>query len=87
MMRIRIRSEVMPTPPERRSLREAAGLTGIDLAIAIGVSPASVYAWENGTLTPTGLQRVAYLKALRDIQAQLDEDRLNDGEDTATYHG
>jgi DNA-binding transcriptional regulator YiaG len=72
-MRIQIHSDPLPAPEERRRLREAAGLTGVNLAAAIGVSPASVYAWETGARTPTGLQRTAYLKALQRIVTQLEE--------------
>lgn len=71
-MSIKIRSEPLPTPMERRRLRIAAGLTGIELAAAISVSPASIYNWESNTRTPTGLQRVAYLKALNEIREQLE---------------
>jgi len=53
-------------------LRVDAGLTGIELAAAISVSPASIYNWETDTRTPTGLPRVAYLKALNDIKEQLE---------------
>lgn len=71
-MEIRLRTDPTPPPAERRRLRIAAGLTGVELATAIGVSPASVYAWEKGTRTPTGLQRAAYVRALQEIRAQLE---------------
>jgi transcriptional regulator with XRE-family HTH domain len=71
-MSIKIRTEPFPSPEQRRKLRVDAGLTGIELAAAISVSPASIYNWENNTRTPTGLQRVAYLKALDEIREQLE---------------
>ena len=73
-MEIEIRQEKLPPLSERRRLRAAAGLTGIELAVAMGVSPASVYAWETGRRTPTGLQKAAYLEALGQIRAELEED-------------
>ena len=71
-MKISIRHDTLPSPTERRRLRTAAGLTGIELAVAMGVSPASVYAWETGRRRPTGLQKSAYVEALRQISAELE---------------
>lgn len=71
-MDIRLRTDPMPPPTERRRLRLAAGLTGVELAAAISVSPASIYNWETNARTPTGLPRVAYLKALNEIKEQLE---------------
>jgi DNA-binding transcriptional regulator YiaG len=77
-MEIRLRTDLMPPPEERRRLRIAAGFTGAELATAIGVSSASVYAWETGRRTPTGLQRSAYLEALSGIVRQLDARGFSD---------
>ena len=77
-MKISIRHDTLPSPTERRRLRTAAGLTGIELAVAMGVSPASVYAWETGRRAPAGLQRAAYIRALKTIKAKLEEDVGND---------
>ena len=55
----------LPDPSVRRSLRENAGIAGYRLAASIGVAPSSVHAWEAGEREPTGLQRRAYLRALR----------------------
>lgn len=63
----------LPTPDERRRLREHAGLSGAGLAAQIGVAPATVYGWESGR-EPRGLLREAYAAALQ----LLDTDR-NDG--------
>ena len=73
-MDIKIRQQKLPPLAERRRLRTAAGLTGIELAVAMGVSPASAYAWETGRRTPTGLQMKAYREALRQISAELEDD-------------
>lgn len=39
-----------------RQLREAAGLTQLDLANRIGVTPVTVYNWERGRYEPKALQ-------------------------------
>jgi DNA-binding XRE family transcriptional regulator len=57
--------EVLPAPEERRRLREAAGISGAELAAQIGVSPGSVYAWETTNRKPRGLLLDAYGMALR----------------------
>ena len=49
-MKISIRHDTLPSPTERRRLRTAAGLTGIELAVAMGVSPASVYALQKALM-------------------------------------
>ena len=63
----RLKTDPLPTFDERRQLREAAGLSQADLAFAIGVSPSAVHTWETKR-EPKGLQRVAYVKALRDME-------------------
>jgi transcriptional regulator with XRE-family HTH domain len=84
---IRLRTDAMPPPEERRRLRIAAGLTGIELAAAISVSPASIYNWETDKRSPTGLQRAAYLRALDEIGEQLDaRGRRGDAEAAADNH-
>lgn len=62
--------KLLPEPDERRILRQAAGIPAYRFAIQIGVSPASIYAWEAGTQNPTGLQLDAYQKALRRLAAR-----------------
>jgi DNA-binding transcriptional regulator YiaG len=49
-------------------IRKGAGLSAVQLAAAIGVSVPTLYAWENGSHSPTGLNREAYAKALRELQ-------------------
>lgn len=46
-----------------KELREAAGLTQLDVAFALKVTPQTVYNWERGTREPKGsyLQRLAKL--------------------------
>lgn len=58
----------------RQSIREAAGISVARLAAAIGVSPSSIYDWENSDSTrePQGLQRRAYADALDQLREPSD---------------
>lgn len=44
-----------------RELREAAGLTQLELAVRVGVTPSTIYNWETGRAEPrvSQLRRVA----------------------------
>ena len=46
-----------------RELREAAGMTQLDVAFELGVTPQTVYNWERGTREPKArqLQQLARL--------------------------
>ncbi|MEV0737185.1 helix-turn-helix domain-containing protein [Streptomyces sp. NPDC050549] len=57
----------LPPPKERRRLREAVSLTQAQLATRVGVSRATVRAWETGRTTPRGRKREAYAKLLNDL--------------------
>ncbi|KQX59081.1 MULTISPECIES: helix-turn-helix domain-containing protein [unclassified Streptomyces] len=54
----------LPTPKERRRLREALALSEEQVAEAMGVTKATVRAWETGRSTPRGRKREAYAKLL-----------------------
>ncbi|GGZ52567.1 hypothetical protein GCM10010371_10030 [Streptomyces subrutilus] len=54
----------LPSPKERRRLREAAGLTHDEVAAAVGVTPTTVRSWETGRTHPRGRKREAYAKLL-----------------------
>lgn len=69
--RIRMR-RTLPSPEKRREIREAAGLTLQDLADAIGVTPATIHYWEQGTRNPRPEHITAYTAAL-DAMATADE--------------
>ena len=56
----------LPDFAHRREIRRAGGLTGYELAAVIGVSPASIYAWEIDR-EPCGLNRAAYAVALESL--------------------
>ena len=63
----------LPPPSERRSIRERVGISAAELAVSIGVSPATIYNWEAGTRSPQGLQRAAYAAALEKLTASKDD--------------
>ncbi|MEU5973495.1 sigma factor-like helix-turn-helix DNA-binding protein [Streptomyces sp. NPDC047315] len=54
----------LPTPKERRRLREALSLSEAQVADAVGVTKATVRAWETGRSDPRGRRREAYAKVL-----------------------
>ncbi|MDN3296698.1 helix-turn-helix domain-containing protein [Streptomyces ficellus] len=54
----------LPTPKERRRLREARSLTEEQLARLVGVTRATVRSWETGRTSPRGRKREAYVKLL-----------------------
>ncbi|MFD0316839.1 sigma factor-like helix-turn-helix DNA-binding protein [Streptomyces flavalbus] len=60
----------LPPPKERRRLRDAAGLTQAQLAARVGVSRATVRAWETGRTTPLGRKREAYARLLAEFAAR-----------------
>ncbi|MDV5147857.1 sigma factor-like helix-turn-helix DNA-binding protein [Streptomyces sp. SBC-4] len=57
-------SATLPTPKERRRLREALALSEEQVAEAMGVTKATVKAWETGRSAPRGRKREAYAKLL-----------------------
>ena len=59
----------LPPPSTRRALREAAGLSMIELADALGCHRTAVFRWETGEREPKGdLRRryAAFLEAARE---------------------
>ncbi|RSS51760.1 helix-turn-helix domain-containing protein [Streptomyces sp. WAC07061] len=59
----RLRSD-LPEPGERRRLREQWGLSTRQVAVAFGVTPATVRSWERGRSTPRGGRKEAYQQFL-----------------------
>ncbi|WP_411101284.1 RNA polymerase sigma factor [Streptomyces sp. cmx-4-9] len=57
----------LPSPKERRRLREAAALTHEQVAAAVGVAPATVRSWETGRTDPRGRKREVYARFLRSL--------------------
>ncbi|MER7725382.1 helix-turn-helix domain-containing protein [Streptomyces sp. NPDC096323] len=54
----------LPAPKERRRLREAKSLTEAQVAAAVGVTPATVRAWETGRTSPRGRKREVYARLI-----------------------
>ncbi|MFD0719738.1 helix-turn-helix domain-containing protein [Streptomyces globosus] len=54
----------LPSPEDRRLLREAADLTCEQVAERLGVSGAAVRSWEAGRTHPRGRKRAAYVRLL-----------------------
>ncbi|MGV9340911.1 helix-turn-helix domain-containing protein [Streptomyces sp. NPDC003688] len=57
----------LPPPDERRRLRESRALTQAQVARRLGVSRATVRAWERGRSTPSGPRHEAYARLLADL--------------------
>ncbi|WP_157872221.1 helix-turn-helix transcriptional regulator, partial [Streptomyces silaceus] len=60
----------LPSPKERRRLREAKSLSQADLAAKVGVTRETVRSWETGRTNPRGRKREAYAKLLNAIAAE-----------------
>ncbi|MGW2478961.1 helix-turn-helix domain-containing protein [Streptomyces sp. NPDC001251] len=63
----------LPTPKERRRLREAKDLSEAQVASAVGVTRATVRSWETGRTTPRGRKGQTYARFLATIEAELAE--------------
>lgn len=63
----------LPSPKERRRLREAKAMTEKQVAEAVGVTPTTVRSWETGRTSPQGRKREAYARLLETYAAELDE--------------
>ncbi|MFJ3907217.1 helix-turn-helix domain-containing protein [Streptomyces vinaceus] len=57
----------LPSPKERRRLREAAGLSYEAVATAVGVRANTVRSWESARTNPRGRKREAYAAFLRSL--------------------
>ncbi|WP_051841011.1 helix-turn-helix domain-containing protein [Streptomyces lavendulae] len=54
----------LPSPKERRRLREAGRLTHEEVATTVGVTATTVRSWETGRTEPRGRKREAYAALL-----------------------
>lgn len=61
----------LPSPEERRGLREAKSLTEKQMATAVGVTRSTIRSWESGRTAPRGRKGEAYAKLLADIAAEI----------------
>ncbi|WP_438292161.1 sigma factor-like helix-turn-helix DNA-binding protein [Streptomyces sp. HUAS TT7] len=81
----------LPTPKERRRLREAKDLSEAQIATAIGVTRATVRSWETGRTTPRGRKGDTYARLLATIEAEMaavaDQDDLDDDDGNGSGSG
>ena len=72
MLRSQARATLdLPPPAKCRAIREAAGVPRAQLAIAIGVSEASIAFYERGLRSPRGDHRVRYVEALKALREEV----------------
>lgn len=69
----------LPSPKERRRLREAMDMTEKQVAVAVGVTRRTVRSWETGRTSPLGRKREAYARLLAEYAAELDEKKRAKG--------
>lgn len=55
---------LLPSPDERRAIREAAGVSQAAIGLILGVRPSTVTRYETGSRSPRGEMAVAYLRVL-----------------------
>ncbi|MFE2169520.1 helix-turn-helix domain-containing protein [Streptomyces sp. NPDC059447] len=60
----------LPSPKERRRLREAAELTHDEVAVAVGVTPTTVRSWETGRTAPRGRKLEVYARFLTRLRTR-----------------
>ncbi|MFF5564227.1 helix-turn-helix domain-containing protein [Streptomyces sp. NPDC012623] len=63
----------LPSPTERRRLREAKSLTEKQVATAVGVTRSTIRSWETGRTAPRGRKGETYAKLLAGIERELRE--------------
>lgn len=61
----------LPSPPERRALREKAGLSQGAIADAVGVRRSTISRWESGDRVPRGKLALTYSTVLDEITDHL----------------
>ncbi|WP_343244506.1 helix-turn-helix transcriptional regulator, partial [Streptomyces sp. SID11385] len=64
-------THALPPAPDRRLLREHAGLTRAQAAARLGVSPQTLRAWERGRARPHGRRLEAYAGLLAELAGGL----------------
>lgn len=65
----RVRDARLPVPGERVRIRRAAGVSLLEFAQTLRVSPMTVSRWERGLASPPLEQRVTYALLLREVAA------------------
>jgi predicted transcriptional regulator len=59
-----VRAAQLPTPRERRRIRENAGVSIREAAEAVGVAAMSFWRWETGEVQPTRANAISYRRLL-----------------------
>lgn len=63
-----VRAARLPSPPMRRSIRRAAGVSLAELAQELDVAPVTVLRWERGSSEPRRGHAIAYRRLLDALQ-------------------
>ncbi|MFD3521024.1 helix-turn-helix domain-containing protein [Streptomyces sp. NPDC058653] len=63
----------LPSPKERRRLREARAMTEKELALALGITRKTLRSWESGRTAPEGPAGEAYARLLAAYAAELED--------------
>jgi DNA-binding transcriptional regulator YiaG len=72
MLRSQARAAIdLPPPAKCQAIREAAGVSRAQLAMALSVSEASVAYYERGLRTPRGENRIRYVAALTALREEM----------------
>lgn len=69
----RVRDAWLPVPEVRVRIRRAAGVSLLEFARTLQVSPMTVSRWERGVASPPLEQRVIYALLLREVAAATTE--------------
>jgi predicted transcriptional regulator len=59
-----VRAAQLPSPRERRRIRETAGVSIREAAEAVGVTAMSFWSWESGEVQPTRANAITYRRLL-----------------------
>lgn len=65
----------LPSPAERRAIREVAGASQAQCAEVIGVTQQAFATWETGKCLLTGSNLIAYAHLLAELQATMEATR------------
>ncbi|MFJ3701134.1 MULTISPECIES: helix-turn-helix domain-containing protein [Streptomyces] len=74
----------LPSPKERRRLREAKELSEQQVAAAVGVTAATVRAWETGRASPRGRRRAAYTRLIGCAEPRATQSRSVEADGSST---
>lgn len=64
----RVRGAQLPTPSQRKRIRNSAGVTLREMGVALCVTPMTVLRWERGERRPTLEHAVSYRRLLEALE-------------------